>query len=187
MKKHMTCLFLMLLLLPLLSGCAGKDVAYAQASLPDPDAICIYTSQFNKVQVSYAPDSEEYGKLMELFRKTWWQTVPEEPELAQISQLVPAQSLSDLKTIQNRTYVQSGDIFVQLLYDSEPLVWTGDNGKTQQITLVAFLIPQWWKTEEMKKGAFTVSESGQLGFNEGWFTYYYPEETSRGIFNYLKS
>lgn len=174
---------ILVLLVAFLTGCgSGTSVAYVQAEgLPQPDSICI---ENNSAELIFEPEDEEFQRVYDILMQTWWQTVEEAPDTVSASDLRKAGELKELKTSNWRTYRTSGDIFAVFRY-SDGLEWTDFEGKTIQVQSVFFLIPRYQEDCEYIKGYFSASESGDIGINEGMYTFYYPAEITDGFVHWV--
>ena len=183
MKKFSFLLFLLLTIL--LTGCSSsqKTVEYPQMTLPEPDRIYIMNAS---AEVTYEKDSAPYQKMVEAFSANWWFTAKDEPDTAPADALVPAADPKPLKTInENRTYSTSNDTFICFVYETTPVTWVQNNGKSIEIQQIIFLLPEKTDTQDHVHGSFTISETTSFGYNEGWFTYYYPAEIANTFWDWL--
>lgn len=175
-----------LLVLLMLTGCSqpkGGNEDYTQKELPLPDRIEVRTSSST---TEYLPDSAEYQKIFAAVAPNWWKTAADTPDTASDDALFMAQSPNQLKTTTDRTYAQGSDSFLCFLYETTPLAWVEGNGKTKlDIHTVAFLLPQVAQATENVKGICLISKTGEIGINEGLFTYYYPPQIASGFWDFL--
>lgn len=184
MKKY-TVTAVLLLLCILLTGCSAAEapIEFPQKTLPGPDHITIRNAS---AEVTYEKDSAEYQKLVEAFSASWWLTAKDEPDTAPADALIPATGPRSLKTVnENRTYTTSSDTFLCFVYEKAPITWVQDNGKAIEIRQITFLLPEKTDTQDHVRGSFTVSETASFGYNEGWFTYYYPAEIANSFWDWL--
>lgn len=180
MKKR---LFLLLPCLLLLCACAkGGNEEYLQKELKAPEYIRI---QSDTSTTDYTPDTAEYQKLYTALQPNWWKTAVSTLDAVKDEDLFMAEAPGQLKTILDRTYRESGDTFVCFCYDSAPISWV-EPRKTTSIQMIAFLLPPAQESTEHTKGAFTISQNGTIGSNEGWFTYYYPPQITGGLWDFLE-
>ena len=184
MKKALS--FILLLCFFLLCACAkGGNEQYLQKDLKAPESIQIQTGT---TTIDYAPDTEEYQALFAAFQSNWWKTAVDTKDSVKAEDLFPAEAPGQLKTTLDRTYRESSDVFVCFRYENAPISWV-EPRKTTSIQMIAFLIPPASETQEYvyTKGAFTISQNGTLGSNEGWFTCYYPPEIVSGIWDFINA
>lgn len=178
--------FLIFLLLGIfLTGCSSSQdpVEYPQMTLPEPDHIYIINAS---AEVTYEKDSAAYQKMVDAFRAGWWLTAQDEPNTAPAETLILAADPKALKTInENRTYATSSDTFICFVYETTPITWVQDNGKSIEIQQITFLLPEKIDTQDFVRGSFTISKTSSFGYNEGWFTYYYPAEIANSFWEWL--
>jgi len=182
MKRWMTILLFLSLLLTSCAQPKGGNEDFTQKELPTPNRIQVQTGSS---VVTYEPESAEYAKIWDALRPNWWKTAADTPETAVDDSLFLAESPAQLETTSDRTYAENNDTFVCFFYDS-PLKWVEANGKTvKEIHLVTFLMPPRTESTENVRGFFMVSNGTEIGINEGLFTYYYPPEIASGFWDFL--
>ena len=114
----------------------------------------------------------------------WWLTAKDTPDTAGNGELITSEGLHELKTKTWRTYRQGDDNFVIFRYE-DGIEWTDFEGRGITVKSVLFLIPQYIENTDNIKGYFSASESGQVGINEGMYTFYYPAEMTDGFFHWV--
>ncbi len=162
----------------------GSDspVRYVQREgLPRPDSI---EAETGSATLAFRPGDAEYERLYETLMQNWWLTVKDTPDTAAGGELVRSEGLHALKTKTGRTYRQVDDNYAIFHYE-DGIDWTDFEGKSIQVKSVFFLIPKHMENTEHIKGYFSASESGEIGVNEGMYTFYYPAEMTDGFFHWV--
>ena len=182
MKKRMY-LVLCILACIVLAACGSiAPESYLQRdSIPEPAYMEMETGS---TTLTFYPGDAEYARAYETLMQTWWLTAKDAPDTAGGGELAASEGLHELKTQTLRTYRQKEDIYVVFHYPNG-IYWTDFEGKDITVRSVFFLIPRYVEGVEYIKGYFSASESGQVGINEGMYTFYYPAEMTDGFFRWL--
>ena len=182
MKKRMY-LILCILACIVLAACGSiAPESYLQReSIPEPAYMEMETGS---TTLTFYPGDGEFVRAYEALMQTWWLTAKDAPDSASSGELVESEGLHELKTQTLRTYRQKEDIYVVFHYPNG-IYWTDFEGKDITVKSVFFLIPRYVEGAEYVRGYFSASESGEIGINEGMYTFYYPAEMTDGFFRWL--
>jgi len=184
MKKQISVLFLVLLLL--LTGChtKGGNENFTQKILPAPDRMEVQTSS---ATVEYLPDSKEFQKIFAALQPNWWKTTGDnKADSAPDDALFMAESPEQLRFKSDRTYAESGDTFLYFYYEKEPLTWVNPTGPDSKLTAIAFLLPNRVESAENVKSCFLTMEKTDAGYINGLFTYYFPPEIAASFWDFVR-
>lgn len=181
--RKLVSLVLCILASIVLAGCGSTAPAsYLQReSVPEP---AYMEAETGSTVLTFYSGDEEYARAYEALMQTWWLTVKDTPDTASGGELVASAGLHELKTQTLRTYRQKDDIYLVFHYPNG-IYWTDFEGKEITVQSVFFLIPRYVEGAEYVKGYFSASESGEIGINEGMYTFYYPADMTDGFFRWL--
>lgn len=156
---------------------------YPQCVLPEPDSILV---QVTGTDLRYEKGSNVYRAIVDSIRQNWWKFTADGAITAPDDALVAPVAPEVLKTKSWRTYVEIDDNIVCFQYFSEPLIWENADGETLSIKTVGFVLPEKTWSEDNTKGFFLISQTDQIGINEGIYTYYYPPEIANDFWGFVK-
>lgn len=157
---------------------------FTQENLKEPDAIEIIRDS-NKVV--YQCEDEEFSQIYGAICKNWWKYTLDNSTFAEDANLIDVASVENIKTYSNRTYVTAQDIYISFIYTMAPMKWVSNKGKSIDINLIAFFIPQITNKDRNTKGFFIISKTNSVGVNEGLYTYYYDPSITSNILKYLNA
>jgi len=158
------------------------DKVYPQSVLQEPDRIYIDVSGTDRV---FEKDSLVYKALLEAFQRNWWKYTEEDLETAADSLLISPIAPEVLKTKTWRTYVDISDTIICFRYTENPIVWENAKGEEICIQTIGFVLPEKTYSEDNTRGFFLISETEQIGINEGLYTYYYPPEIANDFWDFV--
>lgn len=160
------------------------EKVYPQSVLREPDRIYIDVSGTDRV---FEKDSLVYKALLEVFQRNWWKYTEEDLETAADSLLISPIAPEVLKTKSWRTYVDISDTIICFRYTENPIVWENAEGEEICIQTIGFVLPEKTYSEDNTRGFFLISETEQIGINEGLYTYYYPPEIANDFWDFVNT
>ena len=79
------------------------------------------------------------------------------------------------------------DTIICFQYTENPIVWENAKGEEICIQTIGFVLPEKPHSEDNTRGFFLISETEQIGINEGLYTYYYPPEIANDFWDFVNT
>ena len=157
---------------------------YSQKNLKEPEKIEIISGANT---IYFEKGTEKYNKIWVAIHANWWKHTGDNAEFAAYDSLIEPEGPDELKTTSNRTYLTLEDTVIRFLYPSDPVQWRTSDGDLIPIKLITFILPLEGQEETNTRGFFIISQTENIGINEGLFTYYYRPELTNDFWRFLNT